>query len=205
MWSKDLDFLVLNSIRYLISVNERVSYRNIAKKAWKSTNSVRSIQLSVYRLIDKWKIYKNEKWLIEIINEVVSSNIQTRRIPLIWNIACWWPILADEVVEDYIPVAENMLSKVDDYFLLRTSWDSMNNYKTSINSWDVVLIKQQNIAKNGDVVVALIDNNATLKEFKMEKWLIKLIPHSTNPDNKTIIATDNVIIQWILEKNLGEI
>ena len=77
--------------------------------------------------------------------------------------------------------------------------------KKEINPWDVVLIKEQNTCKNGDVVVALIDDSATLKEFRMENGIVKLIPHSTNSENKTIIVTEDFVVQWVLEMNLGKI
>jgi repressor LexA len=202
MWIQDVDIEVLNAINYLVINNFRISYRNIARQIWK-LNSIRSVQLSIDRLVDKGEIYKDDEWKISIKDKTLSSNIKTRKIPLIWNIACWWPVLAEEQIEDYVPVAEKMLKKVDNYFLLRTSWDSMN--KDWISPWDVVLVKQQSIANNGDIVVALIDDSATLKEFRKENGIIKLIPHSKNPENKTIIVTENLIIQWILEMNLGKI
>lgn len=202
MWIQDLDIEVLNAINYLVINNFRISYRNIARQIWK-INSIRSVQLSVDRLVDKGEIYKNDEWKISIRDTTLSSSVKTRKIPLIWSIACWWPTIAEEFVEDYIPVAEKLLKKVDDYFLLRTSWDSMN--EDWINPGDVILVKQQGTAKNGDIVVALIDDSATLKEFRKENGIIKLIPHSNNPKNKTIIVTENLIIQWIIEMNLGKI
>lgn len=77
--------------------------------------------------------------------------------------------------------------------------------KKWIDSWDVVLIRKQSTANNWDIVVALINWDATLKEFKRELWFIKLIPHSTNLENKIIIVTEDLIIQWIYERNLWQI
>jgi repressor LexA len=77
--------------------------------------------------------------------------------------------------------------------------------KDGIDDWDVVLVKKQSTCNNWDIVVALVDDSATLKEFRKENWIVKLIPHSTNSDNKTIIVTENLIIQWIFVVNLGKI
>jgi repressor LexA len=66
------------------------------------------------------------------------------------------------------------------------------------------LIRQQNTASNGDIVVALIDDSATLKEFQIWEGIVKLIPYSSNKVHKPIIVTEDLIIQGKFEKNLGE-
>lgn len=202
MWVKELDNRVLQFIELLNTSWQSVSIRKIAKGLWKE-KSLRSIQLSLERLRKSWYIYKTPEWRVEFIEKDFIEKIKTKLIPLIWTIALGWPILAEEYIEDYIPISEDLLRSRNDYFLLRTSWDSMD--KKWINSWDVVLIKEQDIANNWDVVVALIDDSATLKEFRRENGIVKLIPHSTNPDNKIIIVTENLIIQWIYERNLGKV
>lgn len=197
MSKENLDDRVLWFIKLLQTAGENISIRRVALGLWMS-KSIRSINLSINRLLESWKIIRNRFWDIEINIEW----IRTRKIPLVWSIACWWPILAEEVIEDYIPVSTSIVKDNYDYFLLRTNWDSMN--ELWIESWDIVLIKQQNICKNGDIVVALIDDEATLKEFRMDKWIVKLIPHSSNEEHKTIVVTENLIIQWVFEKNLGQ-
>lgn len=203
MWVKELDTRVLNFIELLDSTGEEISIRRIARWLWKE-KSLRSIQLSLERLRKSWNIYKTPEWRVELIEKDFIKKIETKTklIPLIWNIACWWPVLAEEYIEDYVKVSEDLLKSRNNYFLLRTSWDSMD--KKWINLWDVILVKQQNTANNWDIVVALLWDSATLKEFRMENGIVKLIPHSTNPDNKIIIVTDDLIIQWVYERNLGQ-
>lgn len=201
MWIKELDTEVYNAIWYFKEHNESISFRKIAKQIWK-INSIRSVQLSVERLIKEWKITKSEDWVIQIKNDKFFTNIKTRWIPLLWSIACWTPIFAEENIESYIPIWVDIVKEVNDYFILYANGDSMN--KEWINDWDMVLIKQQNTAQNWDIVVALINDEATLKKFQMWNGMIKLIPNSTNEKHKPIIVTENLIIQWVYVKNLGK-
>lgn len=198
----ELDKEVLNLISKFIVNNEKITIRKIAWALWME-NSLRSIQLSIERLKNNEKIFIKDDWRIELLNNDWVLSVKTRLIPLIWKISCWWPIFAEENIETEIPISEDIVKRNYNYFLLRTAWDSMN--EKWIEEWDVILIKQQSICNNWDIVVALIDESATLKEFRKENWIVKLIPHSTNPDNKIIIVTENLIIQGIYEKNLGKI
>lgn len=202
MWLYNLDLQVLETLKNLISNNEKVSVRKVSRMLWME-KSLRSVQLSIERLKENWKLFINIDWKIELIKENWILNIKTKLIPLIWDIACWWPILAQENIETYFPISENMIKGNNNYFLLRANWDSMN--KIGIEDWDIILIRHNTDCSNWDIVVALIDDSATLKEFRKENWIIKLIPRSTNPANKTIIVTENLIIQGIFEKNLWKI
>lgn len=202
MGISDLDNKVLNFIKNLLIDNEKISIRKIAK-GLSMENSLRSVQLSIERLKENWKLFINFDWKIELLGEDEVFNIKTRLIPLIWDIACWWPILAQENIDYEVPISEDIVKSHYNYFLLRTVWDSMN--KDWIDDGDVILVRQQSTCNNWDIVVALIDEKATLKEFRKENWIVKLIPHSTNPENKTIIVTENLIIQGAYERNLGKI
>ena len=207
MRAKELDDRVLNFIKLLDSSGDRISIRSIAKWLGKE-KSLRSIQLSLERLRKEWYIFKTPEWRVEVIEKDFIKELKTqiktktKKLPLIGSIACGWPTLAEENIESYISIWQDFLKDNKEYFLLKITWDSMD--KKWINPWDVVLIRQENTAKNWDIVVALIDDSATLKEIKMEYWIVKLIPHSTNPENKIIVVTEDLIIQWIYERNLGQ-
>ncbi|OPZ63120.1 MAG: LexA repressor [Candidatus Aerophobetes bacterium ADurb.Bin490] len=67
-----------------------------------------------------------------------------------------------------------------------------------INDGDAVLIRQQDTARNKDIVVALIDDEATIKEFNKSGDMVLLKPKSTNPKHKPIILTDDFMIQGIV-------
>ena len=71
--------------------------------------------------------------------------------------------------------------------------------KAGINDGDLVLVKQQSSAQNGDKVVALIDDKATIKEYKHAGNTIILQPKSTNHEHAPIILTEDFQIQGVVE------
>ncbi|SFC31828.1 SOS-response transcriptional repressor, LexA [Algibacter lectus] len=127
-----------------------------------------------------------------------SNSSDTVEIPLIGSVACGLPIYAEENIEAKISISKTLVKNVSDYFLLRASGDSMN--KKGITSGDLLLIKQQQVANHGDLVVALIDDDATVKEFIDNGDTIVLKPHSTNSKHQPIILTTDFRIQGIVEK-----
>ena len=126
------------------------------------------------------------------------SNMDTVEIPLIGSVSCGLPIYAEENIEAQISISTKLVKNASDYFLLRASGDSMN--KKGITSGDLLLIKQQQVANHGDLVVALIDDDATVKEFINNGDTIVLKPHSTNKKHQPIILTTDFKIQGIVEK-----
>lgn len=117
---------------------------------------------------------------IEIIDD--NFNLVRREmvnVPLIGTIAAGQPILAVENIESYFPVpAEHMPN--EKCFMLRVKGDSMIN--AGIFDNDQILVKQQAEANNGDIVVALIDESATVKTFYKEKDRIRLQPENDEYD-----------------------
>lgn len=67
-----------------------------------------------------------------------------------------------------------------------------------INDRDLVLVKQQESAENGDIVVAIIDDEATIKEFRRTKSAVILRPKSTSPDHQPIILPGGFQIQGVV-------
>lgn len=202
MWKQELDKEVIKAIQSLNEHEEKVSIRKIAKIIDR-LSSLRSVQLAIERLIKEGFLFREESGDIKTQNNNYSSSTKTRGIPLLWTIACGWPILAEENIEAYVPIGIDIAREVYDYFLLRATWDSMD--LKGVNEWDMLLIRQQNTASNWDIVVALIDDSATLKEFQIWEGIVKLIPHSSNKVHKPIIVTEDLIIQGKFEKNLGEV
>lgn len=132
---------------------------------------------------------------IEIIDGEINplmKNKKTIDVPVLGKIAAGMPLLAMENIEDTWPIPYDVI-KEDDVFLLRVSGQSMID--AHILDGDLVVIKRQNTAKNGDIVVALIDEEATLKTFYKENDYIKL-----QPENKSMeaIITKEVTILGIL-------
>ena len=132
-----------------------------------------------------------------------KNNTRTVLIPLIGTVACGIPILAEQNIEAMIPVSTNLVRSGTKYFLLTVKGDSMD--KAGINSGDMILIKQQFIADNGDKVVALIDDDATVKEFHRTKDVITLLPRSTNSRHKPIIVSSDFQIQGIVKAVIPKI
>ena len=100
-------------------------------------------------------------------------------IPIVWNVAAGQPILAEENIQDYFPIPADMVPKGDS-FILNVRGDSMIN--VGILNGDRVLVNSCNTAVNGDIVVALIDDSATVKTFYKENGHIRLQPENDTMD-----------------------
>ena len=135
---------------------------------------------------------KNVKSAIE-----VAVTITTVDIPLLGNVACGLPIFADENIEAQVPISIKLIKKGFRYFLLRAKGNSMND--AGINDGDLVLIRKQQQAENGDKVVALINDEATIKEYHHNGKLVVLKPKSKSSKYQPIILTDDFIIQGVVE------
>lgn len=118
-------------------------------------------------------------------------------IPVLGNVACGFPLFAEENIETEISVSTKLIRKDKKYFILRASGDSMNN--ANIDDGDLVLIRKELTAEDGDRVVALIDDEATIKEFKNNGDHIVLLPKSTTKEHQPIILTRDFKIQGIVE------
>ncbi len=159
--------------------------------------SPRSASLIIAELIQKGILRKRPDGDLQLIKDVESDSVHARTvdIPLVGMATCGVPILAQENIEGYIPVSVSLAKPGFKYFLLRAKGDSMN--KAGINDGDLILVRQQSAAKNGDIVVALIDNEATVKEFQHNKNCVVLMPKSSNKNHKPIILTENFQVQGV--------
>ena len=126
--------------------------------------------------------------------EVMDDDFNlTRRevvnVPLIGTVAAGQPVLAQQNIENYIPVpAEYMPNQQS--FMLRVKGESMIN--AGILNGDSVLVKEQPTAENGDIVVAMIDDGATVKRYFRESGHIRLQPENDTMD--PIIVPDCKIV-----------
>jgi len=117
------------------------------------------------------------------------SDHEIENIPIVGRVAAGQPILAVENIEDTFPVPVEYLEN-GTTFMLRVKGDSMIN--RGIFDGDLVIVKQQNTATNGDIVVALIEDETTVKTFYKEKDHFRLQPENDNYD--PIIVKDNLVI-----------
>ncbi|MBU1131411.1 transcriptional repressor LexA [Patescibacteria group bacterium] len=176
----------------LIHRDKSPSLRELMKElGYKSSLSP---MLIVNKLI-KLGFLKRDGRNLTIIKELGNNqeHAKTIDIPLVGTAPCGAPILAEENIETTIPVSTELAKSGYKYFLLRTIGDSMN--KENIEDGDLALVKQQQAADNGDVIIALIDNEATIKKFYRANDAIILKPSSTNPIHKPIILNEDFIIQ----------
>lgn len=125
-----------------------------------------------------------------------DSSVKTVDIPLVGTVTCGTPILAHENIEAMIPVSTALARPGNRYFMLRAKGDSMN--EAGINDGDLLLVRQQNIAENGQIVVALIDDEATVKVFTRSGDYVTLRPRSNNKRHQPIIVTNELMIQGII-------
>ena len=136
----------------------------------------------------------NQARAIEIVKDKKSSILVN--IPLLGTIAAGQPIEAIEDKET-IAVPKNKLPKSGEFYALRVIGNSMID--ENINSGDIVLVKQQGVAENGQKVVALIDNyEATLKKFYQEKGTIRLQPANKSIESIIIKKDRDFAIQGIV-------
>ncbi len=125
-----------------------------------------------------------------------GESARTVAIPLVGTASCGMPILAQENIEAMIPVSTALAKPGSSYFLLRAKGDSMN--EAGINNGDLILIKQQRTANNGQNVVALIDDEATVKEYQHKGDFVTLLPRSDNKAHQPIILTQDFKIQGVV-------
>ena len=126
--------------------------------------------------------------------EIIDENFNMLRrdmvsVPVVGRVAAGQPILAYQNIESYFPIpAEYMPRK--EAFMLKVKGESM--IEAGIFDGDTILVERTEDAKNGDMVVALIDDSATVKTFYKEKGHIRLQPE--NPDMDPIIVDDCTIL-----------
>ncbi|NLY67675.1 MAG: transcriptional repressor LexA [Tissierellia bacterium] len=128
---------------------------------------------------------------IEVLDKSDDTSLPIKKtvdIPIVGRVTAGEPILAVEHIEDTFPIPAEMAER-GSLFMLKVQGDSMIN--AGILNGDYVIVKQQNDAINGDIVVALLDNEATVKRFYKEKDHIRLQPEN---DAMSPIITDNAII-----------
>lgn len=126
-------------------------------------------------------------------NVNMVNNTSIAMVPIIGKVSAGQPILAVENIEDTFPLPNNFVDD-GDYFMLQITGNSM--YEIGILDADYVLVKQQEDAKNGDIVIAMIDDSATCKTFYKEENCFRL-----QPENPTLdpIYTKELSIKGIVK------
>lgn len=125
----------------------------------------------------------------------------TVRVPIVGSIACGTPMLAEENIESYIPISSSILG-TGNFFALHARGNSMVN--ANIEDGDFVIVRQQNTAEEGQIIVALIDNEATLKRFYTDRRRRKVRLHPEN-DEMEDMYFDSIDIQGIVVKVIKDV
>ena len=125
------------------------------------------------------RVLKNEEGVSE-------TKAFTSRIPLLGTVAAGKPLLSEENVDGYVTITEPFVRPGKTYFALRVRGSSMIN--AGILEGDLAIIEKADVASEGQIVVAVVDNAITLKRFYREENRIRLQPE--NPDFQPIYTND---------------
>ena len=106
----------------------------------------------------------------------LATSVDTAMVPLVGRIAAGGPILAEQVVEDIMPLPRQLVGH-GDLFMLKVSGDSMVDAAICDGDW--VVVRRQPTAENGDIVAALLDDEATVKTFRQRNGHTWLLPQNT--------------------------
>lgn len=117
--------------------------------------------------------------------DAMQPVLGTVRLPVVGDVAAGRPILAEENITDSMALPTDIVGESPS-FILAVKGDSM--IEAGINDGDYVVVKEQPVANNGDIVVALVDDGATVKRFYKDRDRIRLQPE--NPAMKPIIVDD---------------
>lgn len=123
------------------------------------------------------------------LNSEFAESSEPQLIPLVGRIAAGGPILAEQEIEDVFPLPKQLVG-TGELFLLKVIGDSMID--AAICDGDLVVVRRQPVAENGEIVAAMIDGEATVKSFKRRDGHIWLMPH--NPNYAPIPGDDAQII-----------
>lgn len=133
-----------------------------------------SAQYVVNQLVEKGYLVRDEKMKRTI--RLANHDTKAYHVPLVGTVTAGQPILAVESIEDYIPLP--VKNKGRNMFALRVKGDSMIN--AAILDGDIVIVDQVPTAENGEIVVALIGEEATVKRFYKENGHFRLQPENEN-------------------------
>jgi repressor LexA len=126
-----------------------------------------------------------------VLTDVAGSDAlpEPTYVPVLGRIAAGGPILAQEAVEDVFPLPRELVGE-GSLFLLKVVGESMVDAAICDGDW--VVVRQQNVADNGDIVAAMIDGEATVKTFKRTGRQVWLMPH--NPAFDPIPGNDATVL-----------
>jgi len=158
----------------------------------------RSAALLIDRLVQRGYLQRNPNGGVRVIKEIDDDPRRERTVgvPLVGRAPCGAALLAEENISATYPVSQKIARPGANYFLLRAVGNSMD--QAGISDGDLVLVRQQPTANDGDRVVALIDDEATIKELRHSGNKILLVPRSSDPSHMPIIMEREFFIQGVV-------
>jgi repressor LexA len=157
--------------------------------------SPRSVQLMLQRL-KKRGLLSYREGVIRLTARTPVMGEQTVDVPLVGSVGCGLPSLAEQNPEALIPISTRIARPGHHYFLLRARGTSMN--KSGINDGDLVLVRQQRNVQQGERVVALVNDDATIKHFYRERDVVVLKPNSSDSGHQPIVLSEEFIVQGVV-------
>ena len=148
---------------------------------------------------EKGMLSYNGKDIRTELIEQIKPNVT--RAAILGSISCGVPNFAEENIEEYVSLPESMFGK-GEFFILKAKGESM--IEVGIEEGDLVVIKAQNYAEEGQIVVALVEDEATLKRFYKDKKTNRVRLHPENSKMEDIIV-DNCIIQGVAVKVIKDL
>jgi len=178
---------ILDYIRYVTKVRSYPpSVREIGEAVGLSSSSTVHNHLNQLERRGLIKRDPTKSRTVQVVNDAEADSMRRNAlsIPVIGNVAAGSPILAEQNIEDHVLLSSDVAQEGN--FLLRVRGESMIN--AGILDGDLVLVKPQQEATNGSIVVALVDGDATVKRFERGNGHVKLI--AENPAYEPIVTTN---------------
>lgn len=185
----------------LVHAGKSPSVRDVMKEL--EYSSPNSAVFVIESLIKIGLLQRRKDKKLQLARDLIldQKDERTVEVPLVGLVPCGTAVMSEENIEARIPVSEKLARPPHKYFLLRASGDSMD--LAGINDGDLVLVRQQPTAENGENVVALIDGESTIKEFRRERDVVLLKPMSTKSEHKTIIVTSDFLVQGVVVASIS--
>lgn len=166
-------------LQFIVEYTRKHGYPPTLREIQQSTGTVKSLRgvaIHLDALQRKGYIERgSQARSIRILHpDYQPETERVRLLPLVGEIAAGTPVLAQENIEDLIPVPADMVRNVENAFLLRVKGDSMTG--EHILPRDLVVIKPQETAYNGELVAVLVNDEATIKRIYYEKNYVRLQP-----------------------------
>ncbi len=203
MKEKDISSKQINILKFIYKSCQQVGYPPTVREIAEGVNL--SSSATVYTHLKKLEknnyikrksskpraIELQEKTLDLFAKDEIKpgKSLNTINVPLVGNVAAGTPILAEENIEDYIPISSDFISGNNEVFILKVRGDSMID--AGIFDRDYIIVKKQNTAINGEIVVALMEDEATVKRFFKTDKFVKLMAENKKMEP---IITKNVSI-----------